>query len=47
MGFLKDDIEARVAEYDSWATRRQLGADGPNKRNLWVLGLHGRATARR
>lgn len=37
MGFLKDDIEARVAEYDSWATRRQLGADGPNKRNLWVL----------
>ena len=37
MGYLKDDIAARVAEYDSWAIRRQLGAEGPNKRNLWVL----------
>ncbi len=34
---LKDQLEARVAEYDRWAIRRQYGADGPNMRRLWVL----------
>ncbi len=37
MAMLKDQLEARVAEYDRWAIRRQYGADGPNMRRLWVL----------
>ncbi|MEN8176896.1 MAG: carbonic anhydrase [Pseudomonadota bacterium] len=37
MAFLKEELEARVAEYDKWAVRRQYGAEGPNMRRLWVL----------
>lgn len=37
MGTLKDELTAKVAAYERWATRRRLGADGPNDRRLWVL----------
>jgi len=37
MATLKEQLEARVTEYDRWAIRRQYGADGPNMRRLWVL----------
>lgn len=37
MPTLKSEIEARVKEYDHWATRRQYGPDGANNRGLWVL----------
>ena len=37
MSTLKQQLENRVAETTRWETRRQLGADGPNMRNLWVL----------
>lgn len=34
---LKNELEKRVAERAQWETRRQLGAEGPNMRRLWVL----------
>jgi carbonic anhydrase len=37
MPMLKDEIQARVEEYDRWAIRRQYGDQGPNMRRLWVL----------
>jgi hypothetical protein len=37
MATLKEQLEARVTEYDRWAICRQYGADGPNMRRLWVL----------
>ena len=37
MSTLKDEITARVAAYDYWATRRRYGPDGHNDRSLWVL----------
>ncbi len=37
MTSLKKDLEARVAAYDHWATRRRYGPDGHNNRSLWVL----------
>ena len=37
MSTLKSEIEARVKQYDHWATRRQYGPDGHNNRSLWVL----------
>lgn len=37
MGTLKDELTAKVAAYERWATRRRLGAEGPNDRRLWVL----------
>ena len=37
MTTLQEEIQARVAQYDHWATRRCYGADGPNNRRLWVL----------
>lgn len=37
MTTLRDEIQARVDEYDRWAIRRQYGAEGPNARRLWVL----------
>jgi carbonic anhydrase len=37
MTTLKQNLENRVKEITAWETRRQLGANGPNMRNLWVL----------
>ena len=37
MTTVKSDLEARIKAYDEWEIRRQYGADGPNKRRLWVL----------
>ncbi len=45
MGTLKEELENRTKAYDHWASRRRYGADGPNNRRLWVLGMHGRTPA--
>ncbi|OOZ42245.1 carbonic anhydrase [Solemya elarraichensis gill symbiont] len=37
MSTLKQRLENRVKDTTRWETRRQLGADGPNMENLWVL----------
>lgn len=37
MTTVKSDLQARIKAYDEWEIRRQYGADGPNKRRLWVL----------
>lgn len=37
MTTLQKEIEARISQYDHWATRRRYGAEGPNNRRLWVL----------
>jgi len=37
MPTLKEELSARVAAYDHWATRRRYGPDGHNDRSLWVL----------
>lgn len=37
MATLQEEIQARIDQYDYWATRRRYGADGPNNRKLWVL----------
>lgn len=37
MTTLKEQLEKRVKDTTEWETRRQLGADGPNMANLWVL----------
>ncbi|MEA3275180.1 MAG: carbonic anhydrase [Pseudomonadota bacterium] len=37
MSTLQEEIQARVDQYDHWATRRRYGPDGPNNRKLWVL----------
>lgn len=37
MTTLKQNLENRVKEITEWENRRQLGANGPNMRNLWVL----------
>lgn len=37
MTTLQKEIQARVDQYDHWATRRRFGPDGANNRNLWVL----------
>lgn len=37
MASLKDDLEARTAQFDHWAKRRLYGPDGHNNRRLWVL----------
>jgi carbonic anhydrase len=37
MTTLKAQIESSIAQRDQWETRRQLGANGPNMRRLWVL----------
>ncbi len=34
---LKEELGARVAQYDHWATRRRYGPQGHNNRRLWVL----------
>jgi carbonic anhydrase len=37
MTTLKAQIENSIAQRNQWETRRQLGANGPNMRRLWVL----------
>jgi carbonic anhydrase len=37
MATLQEELQARVAAYDHWATRRRYGPDGHNNRSLWVL----------
>lgn len=37
MATLSAEIQARVEQYDHWATRRRYGPEGHNNRRLWVL----------
>ena len=37
MSTLKQELQARVEQYDHWATRRRYGPEGHNDRRLWVL----------
>lgn len=37
MTTLNEKLEARIAQFDHWASRRRYGSDGPNNRRLWVL----------
>ncbi|KZS76573.1 carbonic anhydrase [Mycobacterium kansasii] len=37
MATLKDELTAKVIEYEHWAKRRRFGRFGPTDRRLWVL----------